>query len=169
MAQSIYLIGSLRNPDIPEIGKQLREAGFEVFDEWFSAGPHADDCLRDYEISRGHTYAEALQSYEAKHIFNFDLKHLTRCDIGVLVMPAGKSAHLELGYMIGKGKPGFVLFDEVPERYDIMYQFAQGIYFSPEALIEGIFSRPNERDTPVQLSTIQSLRSAIASGGAHSF
>ena len=45
-------------------------------------------------------------------------------------MPSGKSAHLELGYCIGKGKPGFVLFDKEPERYDVMYQFASGVFFN---------------------------------------
>ena len=39
-------------------------------------------------------------------------------------MPGGKSAHLELGYMIGRGKRCFVLFDKEPERWDLMYQFA---------------------------------------------
>jgi nucleoside 2-deoxyribosyltransferase len=49
-------------------------------------------------------------------------------------MPAGKSAHLELGYMIGRGKPCFVLFDEEPERWDVMYQFATAVCFSYEEL-----------------------------------
>ena len=34
----IYLIGSLRNPSIPETAAKLRDAGHEVFDDWFSAG-----------------------------------------------------------------------------------------------------------------------------------
>ena len=38
-------------------------------------------------------------------------------------MPAGKSGHLELGYMIGQGKPCFVFFEEEPERWDVMHQF----------------------------------------------
>ena len=36
--KSIYIIGSLRNKNIPLIGNKLREAGFEVFDDWFSPG-----------------------------------------------------------------------------------------------------------------------------------
>jgi nucleoside 2-deoxyribosyltransferase len=57
---------------------------------------------------------------------------LDRCDAAVLLMPGGKSAHLELGYTIGKGKPGFIVFDEEPERYDVMTQFATEIFFSKE-------------------------------------
>ena len=40
--KTIYLIGSLRNPKIPEIGRQLRDLGFDVLDDWFAAGPRAD-------------------------------------------------------------------------------------------------------------------------------
>jgi hypothetical protein len=125
----IYLIGSLRNPSVPVIAAHLRSVGFEVFDDWYAAGPTADDCWRDYEVARGHSYKEALQGYAATHIFDFDMFHLNRCDIGVLVMPTGKSGHLELGYLVGRGKPCYVLFDKTPERYDVMYQFAQAVFF----------------------------------------
>ena len=121
----IYLIGSLKNQKIPVIAKQLRdELGFEVFDDWFSPGPEADDFWRNYEKTRGSTYKQALNNYAGKHIFEFDDYHVERADIGVMIMPAGKSGHLELGVMMGSGKPGFVYFEEEPERWDIMYQFA---------------------------------------------
>jgi len=136
----IYIIGSLRNPKVLELGNLLREAGFEVFDDWMAAGPIADDSWRDYEKQKGHTYAEALQGVAAEHVFEFDLKHLNLSDMAVLLMPSGKSAHLELGYMLDKGKPGFVLFDQEPERYDVMYKFASGIFFKQEDLIEALRS-----------------------------
>lgn len=130
----IYLIGSLRNPQIPDIGKFLRSLNFEVFDDWHSAGPEADDYWQAYEKHRGHTYPEALQGWHAKDVFAFDKYHLNRSDMAVLVLPAGKSGHLELGYVIGQGKPGFILMDHEPDRFDVMYQFAQGVYFNKEEL-----------------------------------
>ena len=133
----IYLIGSLRNPEIPDIGNKLREAGWDVFDDWISAGPEADDYLQKYEMSRGHSFDEALQGYAAKHIFEFDKHHLLRSDIALLVLPAGKSAHLELGWMLGKDKKGYVYFPEgEPERYDIMYNFSDGVAFDFDVLVE---------------------------------
>ena len=51
-----------------------------------------------------------------------------------MLMPAGKSGHLELGYARGKNKPGFILFDKEPERVDVMYQFATDVFFSQEEL-----------------------------------
>jgi hypothetical protein len=45
----IYLIGSLRNPKIIETALKIRAAGHEVFDDWISAGPEADDYWQKYE------------------------------------------------------------------------------------------------------------------------
>lgn len=131
----IYIIGSLRNPEIPNIGHKLRGAGFEAFDDWWSASEDADDWLRDYYKDRGCDYRQTIRSYAAQHIFNFDLHHLQRADVGLLVMPAGKSGHLELGYMRGLGKPCYVLFDSVPERVDIMYQFAEEVFFNVDECV----------------------------------
>ena len=136
MTKTVYLIGSLRNESIPSIGVRLREeTGFEIFDDWFSPGPEADDFWKKYEEARGRTYAEALQGYAGQHVFEFDKFHIDRSDIGVLIMPGGKSAHLELGYMIGCGKKGYVLMDK-PDRWDVMYQFATGVFFDMEDLIQ---------------------------------
>lgn len=130
----IYLIGSLRNLEIPNVAKRLRNYGFDVFDDWWSASPDADDWWQEHERGKGKTYAEALAGPHAECVFDFDFKHISRSDIGVLVLPAGKSGHLELGYMIGTGKPGYILFDQEPERYDVMYKFAKGVFFNVDEL-----------------------------------
>ena len=132
--KSIYLIGSLRNPEIPKIGSALRLEGFDVFDDWYAAGERADDSWKEYEISRGHNYREALSGYAADHVFDFDKHHLDRCDIAILVCPAGKSGHIELGYMCGQGKRTIVLIDS-PDRWDVMYKFASEVCFSYEELL----------------------------------
>lgn len=124
----IYLIGSMRNKLIPLVGKALREVfTLEVFDDWYSPGENADPCWKEYEGLRGRSYVEALNGHHAQHVFEFDKQHLDRADGVVLVMPAGRSAHLELGYSLGKGKPGFVLLDGNPERFDVMLRFATAI------------------------------------------
>lgn len=134
----LYLIGSLRNPEIPKIASVLRDIGIEVFDDWYAAGPEADDHWKEYEIARGHTYKDALGGYAARHVFAFDTYHLNRCDGALLVLPAGKSGHLELGYMAGSGKKTYVLLDH-PDRWDVMYQFAKdGIFFSVDEMKEAL-------------------------------
>lgn len=134
----IYLIGSLRNPEIPNVASQLRAAKFEVFDDWFAAGPEADDYWQKYEKGRGHTYQQALDGWAANNTFAFDRRHLDRCDAAVLVLPAGKSGHLELGYVIGSGKPGFILLDKEPDRFDVMYRFARKVCVGVPELISSL-------------------------------
>jgi len=138
----IYLVGSLRNERVPLIGNILREAGFDVFDDWHGAGPTADDEWQRYEQTRGRSYEQALAGYAAENTFNFDLRNITRATAGVLVTPAGRSAHLELGYLIGSGKPGYVLFDTPPERWDVMYLFARSVHFSVETLLAQLHREP---------------------------
>lgn len=136
MIKSIYIIGSLRNPEIPKFANELQALGFEAFADWTAPGPQADDFLRDYSKERGLDYKQTLRSYAAKHIYEFDKAHIDRCDLAVMLMPAGKSGHMELGYVIGQNKLGYILFDQIPERIDVMYQFATDIFFSKQELFE---------------------------------
>lgn len=141
--KSCYLIGSLRNPEVPVVAAELRQLNIDVFDDWFAAGPEADDYWQKYEKARGRSYGEALHGHSASHVFEYDKSHLDRCDFGVLVLPAGKSGHLELGYLIGQGKPGYILLAGEPERYDVMYRFATGVCSSLEKLLHMV--RVNEQ------------------------
>jgi hypothetical protein len=136
--QSIYLIGSLRNPNIPSFANELRTQGFDVFDDWFAPGPETDEYWMKYEKARGRRYDEALGGYAAQHVFQFDFEHLQRAEAGVLLAPAGKSGHMELGYILGQGKKGFILFDEEPERWDVMLNFASGVFFDKQLLFAAL-------------------------------
>lgn len=147
----IYLIGSLRNPEIPKIANRLREAGIETFDDWYAAGPEADDHWRNYEKGRGRTLTAALQGHAARNVFSFDRRHLEAATAVVLAMPAGKSAFLELGWSLGQGKPGYILLDEDPDRYDVMFQFASGVFGNIEELIH-VLTTPIS-STPVKSGT----------------
>ena len=141
--KSVYIIGSLRNENIPIIGNSLRAAGWDAFDDWYGAGHEADDKWRDYEHIRGRDLKTSVYGYAARHTFEFDTTHLRRCDLAVLVMPAGRSGHLELGWFTGgcgggPAKPGFILLDGVPDRYDVMWNFATDIFTNKEDLIQGL-------------------------------
>lgn len=134
----LYIIGSLRNPRIRDIGNTLRAEGYDVFDDWHGGGPDADDHWQSYECSRGRNYVEALNGELAEHVFGFDLYHLSQADAGVLVAPAGKSAHMELGWLLGQGKRGYILLDGEPERWDVMYKFASGVVFTEPDLLAAL-------------------------------
>lgn len=134
--KSLYLIGSLRNEEVPKIAKKLRtECDLDVFDDWYAAGPEADDYWKSYEENRGRSYKEALSGYAARNVFNFDRTNLDRSDAAMLILPAGKSGHLELGYMAGHDKPTYILLDR-PDRWDVMYQFATQVFENIDEAIE---------------------------------
>lgn len=137
-SNKVYVIGSWRNPKVTELANKLRQIGFYVFDDWMAAGPTADDNWRDYEKQRGRTYKEALAGSAANHVFFYDKDHLDSSDVVVLLLPAGKSGHLELGYGLGRGKPGYILMEEEPERYDVMYKFATGVFTCEKDLFNAL-------------------------------
>jgi len=146
----IYLIGSLKNRKlITPLAKELRKLGVrEVFEDWIAPGPEADDFWRDYEKEKGRNYGEALKGWAGKHIYEFDSFHIERADLGILCMPCGKSGHLEFGDILGSGKRGYILFNGEPERWDVMYQFADGIYFNKKELKKELIEngwKPTER------------------------
>lgn len=144
--EEIYLMGSLRNPRIAKVAIALRKLGYVVYDDWYAAGREADDIWRDYELERGRTYLEALKGEHVRHVSGFDKEHLDSASIAVLLGPAGKSAHLELGIMLGQDKPGYILLDTLSskwtdtditpsERWDVMYGLTDGVYLELDDLL----------------------------------
>ena len=132
----IYIIGSLKNLTTPIVGRSLRLLGHEVFDDWFAGGPTADEHWRKYHQARGDTYAQALRGKAGDNVFKFDMRHLADADAALLVLPAGKSAHMELGVVHGWGRPTYVYFgDGEPEDWDLMYKITDAQFFDLDKLI----------------------------------
>lgn len=134
----VYIGGSLSNPAIVQVTKELQDAGIYAFSEWYTPGPEADVLWRDYERALGYSYKEALKRPAAVNTFNFDKRHIDECNVFLMVLPCGKSAHMELGYAIGSGKRGFILMPEEPERWDVMYGFAEAVVSTTKELINAL-------------------------------
>lgn len=132
----VYLIGSLKGDKIRSVASEMRKHNLDVFDDWHAGGPDADDIWQKYEQDRGRSYTEALSGHHAQMVFDFDYKHLSESDAVVLVLPCGKSGHMEFGWSIGKGKKGYILLEsDDPPRWDVMYRFADGVTDSIDELI----------------------------------
>jgi nucleoside 2-deoxyribosyltransferase len=139
LVAKIYIIGALKNRNIISLANDIRLLGYDVFDDWISAGEEADEKWQAYEAERGRSYGEAINGYHADTVFNYDLTHLKAADIVIMVLPCGKSGHLEFGWSIGQGKTGYILFDDgEPDRFDIMYRFADALYFDREQLLDAL-------------------------------
>jgi hypothetical protein len=134
----LYLIGSLRNEKIPKLAQEIRTKcpGIEVFDEWYSAGPEADDYWKAHQKGKGLNYQEALKGYAARNVFSFDKRHLDRSTHALLVLPAGRSGHMEIMYAAyGVGAKSAILLDGVDDRWDVMYQFVDNVLENDDAVI----------------------------------
>ena len=69
---------------------------------------------------------------------DFDYGNMILSDAAVLVAPAGKSAHLELGWFLGQGKPGHILLEPDTDRWDVMFRLATGVHNDLDALIAAL-------------------------------
>lgn len=140
----IYIASSWKNyKDIRQLATFLRIWGHEVFDftdpdyrpehfDKFSFGPTVFDASElgpREEID----WIEFLDAEQTKRAYKADKAGLDWADTVVLVLPAGRSAHLEAGYGAGKGKR-LIIFGELPRgEFDVMYHLADRcIRLSPE-------------------------------------
>jgi len=121
----IYVASSWRNDRQPEVVSALAADGHEVYD---FRHPTDDDGFRWSDIDgawREWTATEfqaALDHPIARRGFDMDMTALGLADAVVLVMPCGRSAHLELGYAAGRHTPTAILLsDGEPE---LMYRMA---------------------------------------------
>jgi nucleoside 2-deoxyribosyltransferase len=112
----IYVASSWRNGRQNEVVNFLREAGHEVYDfknpsetdkgfDWADIDPNWEDWTTIQ-------YVDALQHPIAEKGFNNDFNAMKWADACVLVLPCGRSAHTEAGWMAGQGKPVIVLLDD---------------------------------------------------------
>ena len=135
----IYVASSWRNPYFPEVVTRLREAGHEVYDfrnpPHGGAGFHWTDIDPDAPNWTFAQYAEGLHHPLAERQFQADIDALTWADTCVLVLPCGRSAHTEAGWMAGAGKRVLAYIPEMVEP-ELMYKLFDGVAGSLEELVE---------------------------------
>jgi hypothetical protein len=128
----IYVASSWRNAHQPAIVEALRAAGHEVYDfrnpapgqkgfAWRDCGGIAASDGPGTGATTIPSYLEAIKSDRAAEGFAVDKAALEWCDTCVLVLPCGRSAHLELGYAAGQGKDTYVLLHEDKFEPELMY------------------------------------------------
>lgn len=132
-----YIMGSLANRKIRGVASKMRDRlpEWAIFDDWHAAHPKADDSWRTYELSKGHCYEKALREPAAQNVFMFDKKYLDRATHGLMILPCGRSAHLELGYLRGRECGTAILLDGKHDRWDVMYAFADIVTHDIEEII----------------------------------
>ena len=136
----IYVASSWRNAHQPEVVARLRSAGHEVYDfrnpapgntgfAWSAIDP---DWI-DWDPQR---FVDLVTRHPvAAEGFGFDKRALDWCDTCVLVLPCGRSAHLEAGYAAGQGKTVLFLLHEDRFEPELMYLLGSGFACSLDELL----------------------------------
>ena len=134
----IYVASSWRNPYFPDVVNRLRAAGHEVYDfrnpPHGGAGFHWTDVDPDAPNWTYAQYAEGLHHPLAERQFQADIDALTWADTCVLVLPCGRSAHTEAGWMAGAGKRVLAYIPEMLEP-ELMYKLFDAVAGSLDELV----------------------------------
>jgi hypothetical protein len=147
MTLKIYPASSWRNKAYPDIVAAMRADGHDVYDFRVANG--------GFRWS-GTTYPEHICELETDpHVaaaFKRDKDALDWCDVCVLILPCGKSAHLEAMYASARGKPVIVKFCvEEPLQPELMYPLlavgSGGVRFvtSTEELLSALRAHEQKR------------------------
>lgn len=135
----IYVASSWRNERQPIIVQTLRLEGHKVYDfknpeENGDSGFHWSDIDSNWQQWSQTQFRESLTHPIAKHGFKRDFDAMTWADAFVLLMPCGRSAHLEAGWAVGAKKPlAIYLSDGEPE---LMYGMASKLVVNLIEMVE---------------------------------
>lgn len=129
----IYLASSWRNQgNYPQALHYLRQWGHDVYD--FKREAFAwKELGSDWENWNQEQFRAALSTDKSKANFQRDMTALENCDACVMVLPCGKSAHLELGWAVGAKKKSYVLQME-PTQPELMYLMCDKIIINFQEL-----------------------------------
>ncbi|HUS37339.1 MAG TPA: hypothetical protein VM680_18475 [Verrucomicrobiae bacterium] len=120
----LYLASSWRNPQQPAVLETLRANGYQVYDfrnpapgntgfKWSAIDP-------EWKGWNPAEFRASLFHSVAQDGFDLDFSAMQNADAGVLLLPSGRSAHIEAGYFVGANKPLIILLTE-PQEPELMY------------------------------------------------
>lgn len=142
----LYVASSWRNAHQPDLVADLR-VYHEVYDfRHPPGGEHLgfswSDVDPDWTSWSAGQYVAALDHPIAAAGFESDFGAMEWAEGCILVLPCGRSAHLEAGWFVGAGKPLFILLDQQEFGHDaghhvteLMYRMATKIYTDRDELL----------------------------------
>ena len=146
----IYVASSWRNEHQPPVVQILRDHCHAVYD--FRKPPGGTGFAWGTIDSNWKNWTavqdiRALKNPTAVSGYKSDMKAMEWADACVLVLPCGRSAHLEAGWFAGKasshGKALYILTRD-GEEPELMASMADGIFVSMREILEAIEKRFGE-------------------------
>jgi hypothetical protein len=175
--RAIYVASSWRNQLQPRVVELLRSLGHWVYDfkrpgsraepgfNLTDPGPeHSNRVDGDpwaLNLASATDYVAALSHPAAVEGFARDFDAMLTSDTFVLVLPCGRSAHLELGWAVGARRRTAILLDN-PCTPELMYRMVDKVATSLDDLVQwlaasdsqGASRRPSDTSEPQCLGEI---------------
>lgn len=139
----IYIASSWKNADeVRILAYFLRDHGHEVFD--FTDMDNRPDGLDKFVFGAKQwaeysgknpdeiEYKDFLTWEPTKRAFASDKAGIDWSEIVIMLLPCGRSSHLEAGYAVGSGKTLYILGDLPVGEFDAMYGFAKACFHDNE-------------------------------------
>ncbi len=150
----IYVASSWRNLYQPGIVAALRSLGLKVYD-FRNPGPGEKgfswrEIDHDWPRWTPAQWRDALKHPVARAGFANDKGGMDRSDCCVLVLPSGRSAHMEAAYMAAQGKPVYTLALEPvePDLMNLLLGPPDHILVSMDELFDA-FEVPHHEEVPL--------------------
>ena len=136
----MYVASSWRNLIQPDVVKMLVEAGHDVYDfrNPFQNGTgfRWADIASDWEDWSSEELIDGLEHPLASKGFKSDMDALDWAEAVVMVMPCGRSSHLELGYAVGQRKKTVILLSQ--SEPELMYKMADYLVTDTEQMLHAL-------------------------------
>lgn len=139
---NLYLASSWRNPHQELVLTLLRGAHFSVYD--FKNPSPNDQGFSWKEIDAGaenwttEQYISILDDPIAERGFQNDWSAMQSADACVLLLPCGRSAHIEAGWFVGVGKPLFIYIPDRQTEPELMYKMSDGVFHKFTDLLDAL-------------------------------
>lgn len=135
----IYVASSWRNEFQQQVVQSLLEQGHEVYDFKNPNTGHAGfswaEIDENWQNWTTNDYVEALKHPRSEQGFANDYNAMQWADCCVMVLPCGRSANTEAGWMKGQNKKVFVL-QPVKQEPELMYKLYDGIFETIDDLLK---------------------------------
>ncbi len=172
MSQYVYVASSWRNKYYPGVVEALLVGGIDVYDFRHPApgndGFQWSEIDLEWESWTTEQYSEALKDPIAVAGFELDRTALMSASALVLVLPCGRSAHVEAGFAAGfarvhsagcdQRKVYVYIPPDEPIEPELMYSFFDGITSDLDNLVGMIGSSPGWYAQPCRGSRIGIVR-----------
>lgn len=161
----IYVASSWRNQDQPLVVEKLRGEGHEVYDFRHPAegndGFTWKNVMPSWSPSGGGTvpveeYVANIGHPKAVEGFGLDFDAMKWADTCVLVLPCGRSAHLELGWAVGAHRRTAIILDGPNVVPELMYRMVDLLATDVGEVIDWLrpYRQIEEHPTPWTWSTV---------------